>query len=352
MPNKLGPGLRPNLIRCPYCGDEYSDTYRSCPFCDGGDEDTKGAVEDEYEDDEDEDYEEEEEASTPVATKVRKPKKTVKKRKRRTSKSRGIGHFFADSKSWSVLRILGTVASMAVIVAAAWIVIAYFSPMVIRGDSVDSSTPTPSISADASEEDSDADATPSEDITPDESSDASTDSGVATGGAVSFTLNRSDFSMSYVGEVWDLSPSFYPSDTTGTITWVSSDPSCISVSDAGVVTGIAAGTVTITATMENGYTQTCIVRGKMTSSSSTTTTTTTSTGGLSASHSDVTLSSLGESFTMTISGASGTVVWNTGNSSVASVSGSGVITATGSGSTTVTATVDGQSFSCTIRCSF
>ena len=39
MASKRTPGSRPGLIRCDHCGEEYSESYRRCPFCDEYDAD-------------------------------------------------------------------------------------------------------------------------------------------------------------------------------------------------------------------------------------------------------------------------------------------------------------------------
>lgn len=118
--------------------------------------------------------------------------------------------------------------------------------------------------------------------------------------ATSFTLNRKDFTLSQAGDVWNLGPAFLPAGSTGTLTWNSSKPEVATVSDSGIVTAVAPGVATITATMAGGYTQECIVRCTWTGASS---------GGsgsaaatLTPSHSDVTLYKAGESFRFRVSG--------------------------------------------------
>ena len=52
---------------------------------------------------------------------------------------------------------------------------------------------------------------------------------------------------------------------------------------------------------------------------------------------------------LTVSGASGAVKWSTGDASVATVSGDGVVKAVGKGTTTIKATVGGATLSCIVR---
>ena len=63
---------------------------------------------------------------------------------------------------------------------------------------------------------------------------------------------------------------------------------------------------------------------------------------------DVTLS-VGDSFTLKVSGITSDLTWSTGSAGIASVSDSGVITGVTAGNTTVTAHWDGGSASCTVR---
>lgn len=60
------------------------------------------------------------------------------------------------------------------------------------------------------------------------------------------------------GDKIQLSATLYPEGAVGTVTWSSDDTSTATVSASGEVTGVAAGSATITATC-NGYTDTCAV---------------------------------------------------------------------------------------------
>ncbi len=64
----------------------------------------------------------------------------------------------------------------------------------------------------------------------------------------------------YTGLETQLTPTILPKYATDkTITWTSSNTGVATVSDAGLVTGVAEGTATITATTANGKTATCVV---------------------------------------------------------------------------------------------
>jgi len=75
----------------------------------------------------------------------------------------------------------------------------------------------------------------------------------------SVKLNKSSFGFG-VGMEVTLVPTIMPDNTTeNTLTWSSSNPSVASVTQEGVVTGVAEGTTTITATTVNGKKATCDV---------------------------------------------------------------------------------------------
>lgn len=327
MATRRSTGTRPEVVRCPYCGEDYSVTYKRCPFCDG-----KPAPESSFEDD-------------PPAEGWRSGGKRL------VSNTRGGGY---GRGGWGPLRIVGTVVSLGLIVAAVWIVVSVVSPLVNRGSSLNSDQPssppvTSSSAAPTGSPDSSASPAPTGGVEPTRSPEPS-GTIPASQTATSFTLNRKDFTLSQAGDVWNLGPAFLPAGSTGTLTWSSSKPKVATVSDSGIVTAVAPGVATITATMAGGYTQECIVRCTWTGASS---------GGsgsavatLTPSHSDVTLYKAGESFRFRVSGTDSTPVWSTSNSGVASVDGSGTVTAVSKGTCNVTATVDGQTFTCIVRCNF
>ncbi|MPM65893.1 hypothetical protein SDC9_112797 [bioreactor metagenome] len=66
----------------------------------------------------------------------------------------------------------------------------------------------------------------------------------------------------------------------------------------------------------------------------------------------MTLGKEGETFTLRVSGASGTPTWSSSDTSVVSVSSGGTVTALKKGMVTISATVDGQTLKCIVRCNF
>ena len=324
MATRRSTGTRPEVVRCPYCGEDYSVTYKRCPFCDG-----KPAPEGSFED------------GQPAEGRRSGGKRLV-------SNTKGGGY---GGGGWGPLRIVGTVVSLGLIVAAVWIVVSVVSPLVHRGSSLNSDPPSspPVASSPAAPTGSSASPAPTGGAEPTSSPEPS-ETIPASQTATSFTLNRKDFTLSQAGEVWNLGPAFLPAGSTGTLTWSSSKPEVATVSDSGIVTAVSTGVATITATMAGGYTQECIVRCTWTGASSSGSGS--AAAALTPSHSDVTLYKTGESFRFRISGTDSTPVWSTSNSGVASVDGSGTVTAVSKGTCNVTATVDGQTFTCIVRCNF
>ena len=100
MASKRTRANKPEMIHCPYCGEDYSSTYKHCPFCDD-------CQTDEYDE----------------APRSRGGKRLV-------TNTRGGGYGGGSSP----LKIIGTVVSLALIVAAVIIVITIIRPLVAKGD--------------------------------------------------------------------------------------------------------------------------------------------------------------------------------------------------------------------------
>ncbi|GHT50762.1 hypothetical protein AGMMS49982_06690 [Bacteroidia bacterium] len=138
------------------------------------------------------------------------------------------------------------------------------------------------------------------------------------------------------GGTEQLTASILPANATTqkAITWSSSDIGVVKVNEQGLVTVVASGTATITVTTEGGFTATCVVTVSIpvTSVSLDKTTATLLVGGTKQ---------LTESILP--SGAANTAVtWSSSDSTVATVSTSGLVTAESGGTATITATtVDG-----------
>ena len=332
MANKRTSGTRSALIRCPNCGEDYSVTYKRCPFCDEKAEEER----------------------------LRSGEHPEEPGEGESHGGRG-GRRLAGSHShrgapWTPLRIAGTVIPLAIIAAAIWIVVTQIVPLVNRGEMNEPPVSTDVVTTQPVEETtSPTDSAAPEDTVPPETSDTSAPTVPADQTATGFTLNREDFTMndSYPDPV-QLVVTFQPDGTTGTITWSSSDPEVATVDSSGLVSrGTKNGSAVITATMGDGTTQTCTVRCSFTNpGSGSSSSSSTSSGSLSLSRTDFTLQKAGEKYQLKVSGTSSTPTWHIGNTSVATISGDGTVTAVGRGNTTVTCTVDGQTLECIVRCDF
>lgn len=246
-----------DMIHCSVCGEDYSASYKRCPFC----EEEKRASqrkEPEYEEDYDEEYDDEEEE--PTGRRSGGGKRLLGVRRR--------GGGYSDGPTpWKIIR---TVISLALIVAAIFIVVTLIKPLVERGnvDGPDpNATPTPTATPAATATPTpDPTATPDPAATDDPDPDATptTPPIPSTQTAESFTLSERDISISatYPDPV-QIKVTFYPKDSTGTITWTSSNPAAVTVDANGLVRGVGKGTATVTATMAGGYKQTCIVRSSI-----------------------------------------------------------------------------------------
>lgn len=349
MPNKHGTGARSTVIRCPNCGEDYSVTYKRCPFCDEKTAPAKKRAA--YEDSPDTEYDDTEEGGEAS----------------RHSGRRLYGGT-ARGGGWPPLRIVSTVVSLAIIVAAIWIVATQIIPLVKRANPDDpaAATPTPpSVSqdvggitppTDSGTPDPNATTPPATSLIPEVSPTPAIPAGqTATG----FTMSKSDVSLSRYGESFTLKITYTPSGSTGSVTFESDKPEVAVVGADGVVTGKSRGTATITATLPGGVTQECIVRCKFDApagsggGSSQTVNANSGTGSLSLNKTDFTFTSLNDpAVQMKVSGTSSTPVWSIGDSSVATISETGLVKPVSKGNTTITCTVDGKTLECIVRCSF
>lgn len=305
---------RSEVIRCKNCGEDYSVTYKRCPFCD-------------------------EAASTNTSRRGRGGK--------RVSNTRGGGY----GGSWSVFRIISTALSLGLIIAAGIIVITIVKPLVDLGSEKPGTTVSPAASATPSAQPS-AEPTDSSSVSPSgqvSSEPTAPPTNAPAQGAQSFTLNASDFTLRSAGETYRIKATFIPSGTTGELTWTSSNPASVTVSSDGTVTAVSTGNSTITAALPGGYSQTCTVRCNW---SGGTAASSEPAGTLSLNRTDMTLSKVGETFTLKVSGTESTPTWSSSNNSIVSVSSSGKVTALTSGTVTITATVNGQTLKCIVRCNF
>ena len=146
-----------------------------------------------------------------------------------------------------------------------------------------------------------------------------------------------------IGDTYTFSPVITDNRATTTLTWQSSNTSVATITSAGKLTAKAVGTTTITCTAHNGVSAKCVVTVNpvlctgVTMSPTTATLTPGDTKQLTA--------------TVTPSNATNkTLKWATNNANVATVNGSGLVTAVAPGNCTISATTtDGSNKSATCQ---
>lgn len=338
------------LIECPYCGEKYAVTYKHCPFCneDGTGRWDDPAPEEEYV------YEDEE------RTDARGGKRLV-----------GGG---GGRRGPSAGRIIGTILSLALIVAAGCIVFSLVRSLVGGEEPTPTPTPTAPVtetttptgtpSEEPSAPASETPAVPTTPATDPTLPPAPTVPAVEIVAPTSFKISHSDVTLDHMGETFNITATYTPANARGDITWKSSNPNVASVSWDGKVTAVSRGTVTITATVAGVGEKSCIVRCNFKSSGGSTTTTTpaptatpaassgSASSSLSLSRKDFTLAFAGDKWTLKVSGTSSTPTWSSTNTSVATVSANGTVTAVAKGTCKVKATVDGVTLECIVRCTW
>ena len=275
---------------CSQCGQEYSDTYRKCPFCEEAEAERKGK------------------------TIRRRGGKRLSKRKR----SAGAGGVMLLVMVVVILGVVGYVFFGDEIAGFAGIRTEQNQTDQLEDEGGASS----SASGDAAGQDAEEGAGGGEEQTT-----------VGTGGPLALDYNAISIPA---GETARLTVT----GGTGVITWSSSNENIATVSNGSVV-GKAGGTVTITAAAGEESVE-CIV--------TVTGEPWVSDANLSLNKTDFTIYSGDPDVQMKVKGTDSPVVWASENPSVASISESGVVKWVGKGTTNVTATVDGQVLTCIVRC--
>lgn len=229
---------RSDVIRCEFCGEDYSVTYKHCPFCDDrafyGREQTRG-----------------------------------KGGKRVATNKRGGGY----GGGMQPVQIIGLALSFVLIIAAIYIVFTVLSPLFTGDEPAGSqsgsqistsqsggevSQPEVSVSQPGVSTSGDISAP----VIPDISGDPTVLAPIVT--ATGITLNTADVTLK-ANETLTIKATLAPADCTDTITWTSSDESALAVAQDGTVTNINKGAsqanVTVTAQVGD-IKATCIVRCK------------------------------------------------------------------------------------------
>ena len=276
---------------CPKCGEEYSDTYRKCPFC-------------------------EEEAAITKGKRLRRGGKRSVKRQRK-----GGG-------------ALGIMLLLAVIIIAGVLSYIFFGDQIagfmgIRTEDSLSGDLDSSVTGTAGEQDPATlpdDSTGEDDgtQTPPETTPLALDS------PAEFTIPSGETGRVNV------------SGGTGEVTWSTSNEH-VAVVERGAVTGVGGGTATITATSgEESVSCTVTVTGDPWVAPT----------NFKLNKSDFTISSeYPDPVQLKISGGEYmSATWSVDKPEIATVSDTGLVTRMGSGTATVTCVVDGQTLTCVVRC--
>lgn len=307
---------QPELIHCKFCGEDYAATYKACPFC----------------------------HTAPNGKKVGgRSGRSSRAGNRVRTNTRGGGYGGARSP----LSIVGIILSVILIVAAVVIV-----AVLVKTTLFDRTEPQPNTSAtiDTSEP---ADTSGTGSQQPDQSATTSTPQVVAPD---SVTLDQAEAALN-AGETLNLTATVAPTGWVGQVIWSTSDSNVATVDPSGVVTYVGAGTCAITASA-GGVTASC----QITCNGADAATEPADNGGDTAGSSivvtaygntqdgDFTLQ-LGEAVPFKATGGDGAnYAWSIADPGIASVDPTtGSCTGLAEGKTTMTVTSGGESTTVTIR---
>ena len=343
MARKNAPGT---LVHCEACGEDYSATYKRCPFC--GEKSGQWAtsaipkVTEEYQDDyvfDGGDVFDD----TPAPAQPRGGKR--------------LNDDAPGPINWP--RVITFICALVIIAAALVIVFSYIYPKIHTDPGVESTPPvveTPEVTDPVHVETRDPDEVetfvPGQDEEPDNTVPA------APGAATGITLNKTDFTLT-ADESYTIKATVTPEDWEGTVTWTSSNTRIATVSADGTVTNVNSSgqllSVTITATAGDvSATAKVYCRGGSTPSTQQPDDdggSSTASGDLKLNKEDFTLViGKDKSFTMKVTSGDTNVTWSISDSSVATIDANGKVTPVGKGKATITATAsDGSTATCIVR---
>lgn len=186
-PEKQTPPRRSDVVRCENCGEDYSITYKRCPFCD------------------------------------QRPGRTGIGGRRMDDSRMGQGTVHP-------VQVVGLVISMVIIIAALFIVFKYVGPLIFTNKSPNSSSVSTSQSGSQS-----AVGSASSQEGGDVSSGGDISEPVPQVTVTSLTLNKSDITLT-ANEVFPFVATVSPADAP--VTWTSSDESILKVEQDGTATNV------------------------------------------------------------------------------------------------------------------
>ena len=308
------------MKRCPNCGEKYSDTYESCPFC-------------------------EEEEALNHGEEIRRSAGRSGKRAAKNSQP----------------NFLSPILIALIILMICLLIYLLFGDKIKEkfsnddpGNKVEEVIPP----TDTEPSDTEGEVPPAEGVMPGDEGAEDPEGTEPTQPATAdyeslpatLTLNNPDFTLK-VGDTYTVSVK----SGSGDYTWVSSDDGVVSVDHTGKVTAISPGKVTLTAynstAKATGVIYVKAGAGGVTSTGTTTPAVKPSGGENKLNTTDFTFAVGEPDVKLTVSGITTAFTWTSENPAVATVSGSGVVKAVGKGTTNVTASWDGQSLTCIVRVS-
>lgn len=241
---------RTDVIRCQYCGEDYSVTYKRCPFCDdkagnGGYSGGDGVV-------------------------------SGKGGRRVATNTRGGGY----GGKMQPVQLIGLLLSLVLIAAAVYIVFSVFGPLIGGGEASGSESQTISSSvqsdvsvsqpAGSTSQPAVSDPLPGVSTSGDISTPVVPDPPVGTDvitpivTATGITLSAEDITLK-ADETSKLTATVAPAGCTDTVVWTSSNESVLTVAQDGTLTNMNTGStqVTVTVTVQVGEVRdSCLVRCK------------------------------------------------------------------------------------------
>ena len=191
--------------------------------------------------------------------------------------------------------------------------------------------------------------------------------------AEGLVLSEDTVNFTEAGMTSQLSVEFAPKGAKPVeVSWASSDETVATVDNKGLVTSVAPGVASVSASMAEGPSVVCAVKcswgdaiqpqppaeaapeetppeGEAPADPSSQTTEQ-APAKLTLSSTDITLDGEGKTMKLDLTGASGPVKWTSSKESIATVNTDGTVTAVGKGSATVTAECNGESIWCEVRC--
>lgn len=277
-----------DTMKCNKCGEEYSSTYRKCPFC------QEAAAE-------------------------RRGRPIYRRGKRLTKRQRMAGAF-------GVMKLVAAAAALCVLLFVFFgdNIAQFMGIRTNHGSDTQQQNPNQTQTDDTNQSGENTSGLPDDSQSPD------------NGDIVIQPLALSQSAISIpAGETARITAT----GGNGTVIWTSSNENIATVVD-GAVTGIAGGTVTITATSgDEQLTCTVTVIGDPWVNPA----------NLSLNHTDFTLREGDPPVQMKVKGTDSTVVWSSSNVNVATIDSNGVVRRVGKGNCTITAEVDGQTLTCIVR---